>query len=185
LRWLGFAPLYDGVWVSPGADAAQAEAAIRDCKVQDASVFEATSIYSASGAKAGRHPLSAWNLDELRHAYDEFIDHFKPVYDRVVSGDIRASEALVERTAIMDTWRTFPGLDPNLPSQVLPPGWPRRRAHEIFASVYDALGPLAEARFQQILSRYAPELVPLAHHLTTTDARPSAKRRARGVPQAG
>jgi phenylacetic acid degradation operon negative regulatory protein len=182
LRWLGFAPLYDGVWVSPGADAADAEAAIRECNVKDASVFEATSIYSASGSGTGAHPLSAWNLAELRLAYDEFIDRFEPVYKRVVSGDIRASEALIERTAIMDTWRIFPGLDPNLPAQVLPEGWPRRRAHEIFASVYDSLGPLAEARFRQILSRYAPDMVPLVHHLTTSDSRVPAKRRSRIRP---
>lgn len=179
LRWLGFAPLYDRVWVSPNGDAAAAEAAIRECDVQDASVFEATSVYSVAGAADGRHPLSAWNLDELRRTYDEFIERFEPVYERVASGDIRASEALVERTQIMDTWRSFPALDPNLPSEVLPAEWPRRRAHEIFAKVYDSLGPLAEARFRQILSDYAPELAPLAHHLTTTTSRTGPRRRSR------
>lgn len=183
LRWLGLAPLYDGVWVSPTADPAQAEAAIRDCGVQDASVFETASVYSATRGGTGRHPLSAWDLEELRSAYKEFIRRFQPVYDRVVSGDIRASEALVERTAIMDTWRVFPGLDPDLPSEVLPAGWPREQARDIFAKVYDALGPLAEVRFQQILSRYAPDLAPLVHHLTTAETRPAGKRRPRAVQQ--
>jgi phenylacetic acid degradation operon negative regulatory protein len=175
LRWLGFAPLYDRLWVSPNADAAAAQAAIRDSNVQDATVFRATSVYSVAGDRDGKHPLSAWNLEEMRRAYHEFIDRFEPVYERVASGDIRASEALVERTAIMDTWRNFPALDPNLPPEV----WPRGRAHAIFAKVYDSLGPVAEARFRQILSGYAPELAPLAHHLTTTSARGDTRGLAR------
>ncbi len=171
LRWLGFAPLYDRLWVSPNGDAAATRAAIRDCNVQDASVFEATSVYSVAGDRDGQHPLSAWNLDEMRRAYDEFINRFAPLYERVASGDIRASEALIQRTAIMDSWRSFPVLDPNLPREVLPAEWPRHRAHGIFAKVYDSLGPVAEARFRQILSDHAPGLAPLAHHLTTTSAR--------------
>jgi phenylacetic acid degradation operon negative regulatory protein len=167
LRWLGFAALYDGVWVSPRADADATEAAIRECGVRQASVFRATSLYSAAESGPGRAPLSAWNLDEVRRSYDGFISRFEPVYERVVSGEIRAWEALVERTAIMDTWRAFPALDPDLPPEVLPAGWPRQRAHEIFAQVYDSLGPLAEARFRQVISKYAPELAGLAHHLTT------------------
>ena len=178
LRWLGFAALYDGVWVSPRADAGATEQAIRDCGVQQASIFKAASLYSAAGAGPGRHPLSAWNLDELRRSYDEFIERFEPVYERVVTGEIRAWEALVERTAIMDTWRAFPALDPDLPAEILPEGWPRQRAHEIFAQVYDSLGPLAEARFRQIISRYSPELAGHAHHLTTRGRRAGGYRAA-------
>ncbi|TQS41208.1 PaaX family transcriptional regulator [Cryptosporangium phraense] len=174
LRWLGFACLYDGVWVSAGgsaggdASAAEAKAVVRECGIRDASIFRATSLDSVGG-DTGRHPLSAWDLDQLRTAYQEFIDRFEPLYQRILDGDIRSSEALVERTAVMDVWRSFPGLDPGLPSQVLPAGWPRHRAREVFASVYDALGPLAQVRFQHILSQHAPGLAPLVdHHLTTS-----------------
>lgn len=167
LRWLGFAALYDGVWVSPRAQAGPTEQAIRDCQVRQASVFRATSLHAPGGSGPGRHPLSAWNLDELRGAYDAFIRRFEPVCERAASGGIRAFEALVERTAIMDTWRTFPALDPDLPAGLLPPGWPRQRAHAIFGQVYDALGPPAEARFRQIIARHAPELAGLAKFRTT------------------
>ena len=166
LRWLGFAALYDGVWVSPRAGAAATAAAIRECGVRQASMFRATSVCSEAESGLGRHPLSAWNLDELRQAYDHFIGRFEPVYERVVSGEIRAGEALIERTAITDTWQAFPALDPDLPAEVLPAGWPRQRASQIFTQVYDSLGPLAEARFRQIISRFAPELAGLARHLS-------------------
>ena len=180
LRGLGFAALYDGVWVSPRADAETTEDAIRDIGVHQASIFRAASLYSATEAGLGRQPLSAWNLDALACAYDDFIKRFEPVYERVVSGEIRAGEALVERTVIMDTWRAFPRLDPDLPAELLPAGWPRPRAHEIFVQVYDSLGPLAEARFRQVISRYAPELAGLAHHLTA-----QARARPGSYPAAG
>jgi phenylacetic acid degradation operon negative regulatory protein len=167
LRWLGFAALYDGVWVSPRAGAAATAAAIRECGVLQASIFRATSLCSAGELGLGRDPLSAFNLGEVRQAYDDFIARFEPVYERVVSGEIRAGEALIERTAVTDTWRLFPALDPDLPAEVLPAGWPRQRAYEIFSQLYDSLGPLAEARFRQVISRYAPDLAGLAHHLTT------------------
>lgn len=171
LRWLGFACLYDGVWVSAGGDAsgADAKAVVRECGIRDASVFRATSLDGVGETDSGRHPLSAWDLDQLRATYQEFIDRFEPLYQRILDGDIRSTEALVERTAVMDVWRSFPGLDPHLPSEVLPAEWPREHARAVFANVYDALGPLAQVRFQHLLSRHAPELVPLVdHHLTTS-----------------
>jgi phenylacetic acid degradation operon negative regulatory protein len=175
LRWLGFAALYDGVWVAPRADPEAAERAIRDCGVAQASVFRATSLYAPAGAgAAARHPLSAWNLEEIRRGYEKFIRCFEPVSGRIADGRVQARDALVQRTAIMDTWRIFPAADPDLPAALLPAGWPRQRAREVFARVYDSLGPLAEARFRQVIAGYAPEMAHLARHQTAT-TRPSAQ----------
>ena len=33
---------------------------------------------------------------------------------------------------LVHEWRRFPFLDPDLPADMLPPGWPRRRAHDLF-----------------------------------------------------
>ena len=84
---------------------------------------------------------------------------------------------MVARTRVMDVWRQFPNVDPELPEDVLPSGWPRRNAQAIFARVYDALGPLAEMRFQQILADYEPALANQAHHLTTKAATAPPRRR--------
>jgi phenylacetic acid degradation operon negative regulatory protein len=70
----------------------------------------------------------------------------------------------------MDVWRQFPDLDPELPEDALPGGWPRRRAQTIFAHLHDALGPVAEVRFRQILADHAPELARRAHDLRTAGA---------------
>ena len=86
--------------------------------------------------------------------------------------------ALVERTRVMDVWRQFPNLDPELPEDVLGDAWPRHEAREIFARVYDALGPLAEMRFKQVLAEHDQVLAERACHRTTAaeDAPPTGRR---------
>ena len=49
-------------------------------------------------------------------------------------------------------------LDPDLPAELLPGGWPRADARELFIGCYDLLGPLAALRVRQIITRYSPEL---------------------------
>lgn len=168
LRWLGFGPLYDGVWVSPHADAEAVAAVLAECGVEQATVLRTVAVELA-GAPT-RDPLAAWNLDELRVAYEQFTERFEPLLERVRTGRVSVSEALTERTAIMDTWRTFPDLDPGLPASMLPADWPRRRAREIFVKAYDTLGPLAEFRFRQVIAEHAPQLAHLARHFTTDAA---------------
>jgi phenylacetic acid degradation operon negative regulatory protein len=163
LRWLGFAPLYDGSWVSPRADPEEPIALLDELGVASATVLVARVAHTLNGGD----PLSAWDLDALRASYDEFIATFGPLLDRAGRGQVDAAEALVARTHVMDVWRQFPNVDPELPEDALPAGWPRRQAQQIFADVYDALGPLAVLRFQQILAGHAPELAGRAHHLTT------------------
>jgi phenylacetic acid degradation operon negative regulatory protein len=164
LRWLGFAPLYDGMWVSPHDAVDQALEALRDLKVERATVMLAT--IPASNPLAGT-PITAWDLEHIHKMYESFVEEYEPLLERVRQGGVSASEALIARTALMDTWRNFPNLDPELPDQLLPPGWPRRPARGIFAEVYDGLGPLAEVRVKQVVSRHAPELTGSVHHLTT------------------
>ena len=83
----------------------------------------------------------------------------------------------------MDVWQQFPNLDPELPEDVLPSGWPRRDTQAIFARVYDGLGPLAEMRFQQILAEHEPTLAKQAHHLTTkATSTPTRSRRLEAEP---
>jgi phenylacetic acid degradation operon negative regulatory protein len=167
LRWLGFGPLYDGVWVSPRADSDETAGLLVDLGVSNATVLVSRVVQAWEGGD----PLRAWDLDALRGTYDDFVGEFRPLLDRVRRGEVGGAEALVARTRVMDVWRQFPNLDPELPEDALPGGWPRRKAQRIFASVYDALGPIAEVRFRQVLGEHAPDLAARARHLTTTSPR--------------
>ncbi|MGH9062792.1 MAG: PaaX family transcriptional regulator [Acidimicrobiales bacterium] len=164
LRWLGFAPLYDGMWVSPREDDDEVVLVLAELGVGTATVMSAV---VTSGSPVVGNPGSAWDLKGLRRTYAGFIAGYTPLRDRVRSGVVGASEALVARTEVMDSWRNFPNLDPELPDTLLPPHWPRLAAREIFVEVYDGLAPLAEARFRQVLAAQAPGLAHLAHSHTS------------------
>jgi phenylacetic acid degradation operon negative regulatory protein len=163
LRWLGFAPLYDGVWISPhdaGAEAAQAlgRLEVRNYVVMTAQV--------PPDVPQGVTPLDAWDLDEIRSRYDDFVSRWEQWPVRAREGAVGTAEALRARTELMYGWLHFPSLDPELPAELLPADWPRGRAYEIFTELYDSLGPLAEIRVRQTVGRFAPELAPLVRHHT-------------------
>ena len=75
-----------------------------------------------------------------------------------MAGEISTADALVARTRVMNEWRAFPAMDPDLPDELLPPAWPRAAARGLFITCYDLLGPLAARRVRQIIARYSPEL---------------------------
>lgn len=164
LRWLGFAPLYDGTWISARPVAEQAREEFDELGLREATIFRATEC-----APSGRRPIDAWDLDEIAARYIEFIATYEPLRKQAHDGDVGASQALLSRTHIMDSWRSFPGIDPDLPSDLLPERWPRREAYELFVEVYDTLGSLAAIRVRQIVERHSAELADLIKYNTTAD----------------
>ncbi len=72
LRWRGFAPLYDGLWVSPRDHAAEVIGYLKDLDITTGTAFRASTVRSASG-RAGDIPARAWDLDGLRSRYEGFV----------------------------------------------------------------------------------------------------------------
>ncbi|CAM3520059.1 PaaX family transcriptional regulator C-terminal domain-containing protein [Kibdelosporangium persicum] len=161
LRWLGFAPIFDGFWISPTALADEAVHELDELGVTSAVVMR------SDGPVSGRPLTEAWDLDEVRGLYGEFIETVSPLVERVRAGAVTAAEALVARTEVMDQWRTFRWKDPDLPHELLPGDWPRDAAREKFVEVYDGLGPLAEHRVRQVVRELDPDDVDLVRHHTT------------------
>ena len=198
LRWLGFAPLYDGLWVCPRDHAGDVMARLKDLGISTATAFRATALPAATaagvvtaaglvgagGAAAADGaggalvtadiPARAWDLSGLRDRYQEFTEFAGLLRDQTVAGEITTADALVARTRVMNEWRAFPAMDPDLPYELLPPAWPRAAARDLFITCYDLLGPLAARRVRQIIARYSPELAGrAAYHssqLTLSDA---------------
>jgi len=196
LRWLGFAPLYDGLWVSPRDHAGDVISRLKDLGITTATAFRATALpvpvsvpaphavdrINGDGGGAdgdgpgtvlvttgtpGDIPARAWDLTGLHDRYQEFVAYAGLLRDQVLAGEITAADALVARTRVMNEWRAFPAMDPDLPDELLPPAWPRENARELFIACYDLLGPLAARRVRQIIARYSPELaVRAAYHST-------------------
>ena len=155
LRWLGFAPLYDGLWVSPRDHAAGLVGQLAELGITTATAFRASTV---PGTGPDGSPQRAWDTGDLQGRYDRFIGYAEQLRDRALAGRISPVEALVERTRVMDEWRAFPGLDPGLPAELLPATWPRAAARELFIAAYDLLGPVAVHRVRQIIARYSRDL---------------------------
>ncbi|WP_137846371.1 PaaX family transcriptional regulator C-terminal domain-containing protein [Microbacterium sp. 2FI] len=148
LKWLGYAPLYDGVWISPLDTVAEAMAELRELGVADL-----TSMRASVETSTPDGPRSAWDLDEARREYDAFASELAE--SRGEAGPL----ALAERSRLMLGWQRFRGLDAGLPREVLPEGWPRVAVRAEFARRYDDLGPDAEERMRAHVGAIAPELV--------------------------
>ncbi|HEX4087863.1 MAG TPA: PaaX family transcriptional regulator C-terminal domain-containing protein, partial [Trebonia sp.] len=159
LRWLGFAPLYDGLWVCPRDHAGDVMARLKDLGISTATAFRATALpavtaddagggadpAASADTAAGPHgalvtadiPARAWDLSGLRDRYQEFTEFAGLLRDQTVAGEITTADALVARTRVMNEWRAFPAMDPDLPDELLPPAWPRAAARDLFITCYD------------------------------------------------
>jgi phenylacetic acid degradation operon negative regulatory protein len=164
LRWHGFAPLYDGVWVSPNAGPDDVVAALAELEVPAMTVFRSEAVHRPGVFR--RTPIEAWDLDDIAEQYRAFIARWEPILEQLREGSISSLEALIARTSIMDTYRRFPALDPQLPEAQMPQGWPRARAREVFVGAYDRLGPLAEVRVRQVIGAYDAATADAVRHHT-------------------
>ena len=172
LRWLGFAPLYDGLWVSPRDHAGEVIERLKDLGITTATAFRATALPLPGRRDAARRgaadiPSRAWDLSGLRERYEEFTTFAGQLRDQTEAGQVSVADALVARTRVMNEWRAFPAMDPDLPDELLPAAWPRAAARELFIACYDLLGPLATRRVRQIIARYSPELAVRANFHNT------------------
>ena len=147
LRWLGYASLYDGVWISPLDTAAEALAELKALQVADVTSMRARLETTVDGG-----PQSAWDLDAVREEYDRFAERFGG------AAKLRGADALAERSRLMLAWQRFRGLDAGLPLAVLPEGWPRVAVRRMFAQRYDGLGPAGEERMLEHIGAISPEL---------------------------
>jgi phenylacetic acid degradation operon negative regulatory protein len=67
LSWLGFAPLYDGVWISALDAASQAKEKLVDLDVDDVTSMRASLDTMIRGG-----PQSAWDMDAALRRYAAF-----------------------------------------------------------------------------------------------------------------
>lgn len=161
LQSLGFAPLYDGLWVSPHAPDDELTVALQVAPPRSCTVMRCTEL----AGPARLSMSSAWDLDELGRAYQDFIRTFRPVQRRLAGGRVGPTEALVARTQALYRWFVFAVTDPDLPAALLPGSWPRAAAHDLFVSVVNGLARPALERVRDIVNHYDPDLGKLVHLL--------------------
>jgi phenylacetic acid degradation operon negative regulatory protein len=166
LRWRGFAPLYDALWLSPRRLEDEDRANLAEVNLEDLTVFRARHTELAAGS--GRSPVDAWDLRAVGEQYEAFVSHWGEMVPRVSAGQFSGAEAVRGRTAVMDSYRRFAPADPPLPMRLLPGGWQREHALRIFAAVYDGLAGAAEQHVRAVVAD-CTETPPPIHANTVAD----------------
>lgn len=130
LTWLGLGSPVSGLWISPSAEhAGEVHRVLRDLDLEHQSfawVGPATGIGEES-----RLVEAAWGLDDVEERYLGFLADFE---------DRRAetpADAFVAQVEMVQAWRRFPFLDPDLPGELLDHDWPGPRAAAMFHDRHD------------------------------------------------
>lgn len=184
LRWRGFAPLYDAVWVSPHPLTPKGRIEVADLARGAVSVFRARQ--EDLETEANRNPVEAWDLPGIAEHYQTFISRWSSLLPHIGAGDVTGADAVRARTEVMHAYRHFPILDPLLPIGLLPPDWPRSRAREVCVAVYD--GPLqpAQDHVRAVVMRFAPRPLPPSAGVdqgSGRSSRPPSRRTAWSCPR--
>jgi phenylacetic acid degradation operon negative regulatory protein len=143
LRFLGFGSVQDGMWISP-----------HDREREVVALIDSLGVGGYVGVMVGRPAAAldfralvsrAWDLDALDARYRAFIDEFS-------SSNLPDTErdSFLLRTRLVHRFRRFPGLDPELPDELMHAPAHRSRAVTLFHRLYEALAPKAQHHFDAV-----------------------------------
>jgi phenylacetic acid degradation operon negative regulatory protein len=139
LAWAGFGSLGGGLWISPHVE--------RERELHEAadggSVAEVVSFLAQIGGigDPAKVVAEAWDLEGVVDAYRAFVARFGRLRPSSPQAMFRA------QTLMVHEWRKFPFLDPDLPADMLPRGWPRKRAHDLFQERHGQWHAAAQQHF--------------------------------------
>ncbi|MEV4803060.1 PaaX family transcriptional regulator C-terminal domain-containing protein [Nonomuraea sp. NPDC049421] len=144
LTWLGLGSPSPGLWVVPDASK---EAAVRDVITElglGDRAFSWTGPATGIGDPAALI-ASAWDLDDVEQRYLAFIDRFTTL--RTADAEQAVFAAQVQ---LIQEWRRFPFLDPDLPAELLRPDWPGPRAAAVFHDLRNRWHRRAQAAWESM-----------------------------------
>jgi phenylacetic acid degradation operon negative regulatory protein len=149
LAWLGFGPLSSSVWLSPHDRIGRVRAEFAEHSAVRLDAFHARS----EGAEADRDMAGrAWDLPAIDRDYAALLADHRPRLARYRAGGLPGRDALVERVRLVHEYRLLPFRDPDLPPELLPPGWSGRAAHEVFREAHGLLRAPADAFVDEVLA---------------------------------
>ena len=149
LAWLGFGPLSSSVWLSPHDRIGRLRAEFAEHSAVRLDAFHARS----EGAEADRDMAGrAWDLPAIDRDCAALLADHRPRLARYRTGGLPGRDALVERMRLVHGYRLLPFRDPDLPPELLPPGWSGRAAHEVFLEAHGLLRAAADAFVDEVLA---------------------------------
>jgi phenylacetic acid degradation operon negative regulatory protein len=146
LAWAGMGTPAPGVWLSPHPDKQHEVAEV----VDELDLTQVSSSFVGPFGTIGRERelvAQAWDLAEVEHAYQEFIDTFAAAEPATPGAVLR------EQIQLVHAWRRFPFLDPRLPAELLPGGWAGAKAAEVFHDRHERWADTADRRWHELCAR--------------------------------
>ena len=148
LRFLGFGSAQDSVWVSPHDHFAEVVELLEELDVEEFATLFRAPVEAAAGL--GSFASRAWDLSGLADRYDAFCEEFGPYVRRGRARRFVDADAFRVRTRLVHIFREFPVLDPELPEELAALGYARRRAVEIFHTLYEGLAEPSQRHFEAV-----------------------------------
>lgn len=145
LRYLGYAPLRDQVWISPHRSP-EVEDAVAGCGA-------AATTAVAREFTPPHAPVAAWDLAALHDAYAKWLCEAGERLQRDLAGSGDPEQAAyAARFHLVHEWRKFLFVDPRLPDELLPDDWAGLRAEAFFAEQATRLQDPAEKFVARVLA---------------------------------
>jgi phenylacetic acid degradation operon negative regulatory protein len=156
LTWLGYAPLNNATWISPRILQGELEDVLDSLKIRDyVEIFCAEHLGFSSNQEV---VTRCWNLGGLNQTYADFIAKYEPLLSEhkarpAEESGLDPGECFVQRFILVHEYRSFPYVDPNLPSDLLPDGWLGNKAIQLFREYHELLTAGANAFVDDVFAR--------------------------------
>lgn len=148
LGWAGLGSPAPGVWVCPDPDRVdEAHRALAEVGLDEAAVVVVGGTHG--GMSDAELVAQAWDLRDLERRYTDFVERF----DRAAGDPDEPSAVLAAQVRLVDAWRRFPFLDPQLPAEILPERWVGARAAAVFRRRRAQWAPTARAAFARLVDQ--------------------------------
>lgn len=148
LTWLGLGSPTSGLWVSPSTEKlGEVQRVIDDLGLTAQSLAW---VGPAAGRDdQGRLVTAAWDLADVEEQYLAFVDEFE---NRRAES---TSEAFAAQVELVQQWRRFPFIDPDLPRELLDHDWPGHRAAALFHDRHELWHRQAQQEWDSLQSSAA------------------------------
>lgn len=152
LTWLGFGAMLPAVWISPQPIV---EVTLRHLAQRQLDgfvhVFRARHVNSLM---PGDLVEKCWNLKTVRRRYEKFTRQWEPEWHRFQkrfsAGDPpQESVCFASKMHLLHEYGKFLHIDPGMPSELLPEGWPGNTAWQVFRECHHLLAERALNFFEK------------------------------------
>ncbi len=149
LTWLGLGSPTSGLWVTPDVAKADAVHAVVHELGLAPQAFAWVGDAGGIGDEA-RLLADAWDLAAVEERYRRFLAEFELREAATPAG------AFVAQVEMVQEWRRFPFLDPDLPGELLDHAWPGPRAAAAFHDRHAAWHDAAQSAWERMAASARP-----------------------------